>query len=136
MNASLKILIVDKNKRVGDFIKRELEKDHHQVFYAENAEILKQKIGESICFDLLIIDPDLPDSDVDELFVFISEKMPGIPVVFHAYNGDFNFDYYLTNVLAHIEKKGNSIDKIRKVVLQRAQLADLGCTVKKTITTI
>ncbi|MBU3914316.1 response regulator [bacterium] len=117
----MKILLVDKNRHVGSLIKRELDKDHHEVILAENAKNLMLILNTSKQFDLLIIDPDLPDMESGELFKSISQQIHGIPVIFHDYYGDFSQECGSLNVLAYVEKKGNSIDNIRSTIQQAHQ---------------
>jgi len=91
--------------------------DHHLVKLADcKAGILSQIQGKQH-FDVLIIDPDLPDMEITTLLKTLSENLPGIAVIIHAYLNDINWETKGLVILAHVEKKANSIDAIRKSIM-------------------
>jgi CheY-like chemotaxis protein len=114
----LKILIVDRSRRVREFMKRELEKDFHSVHLADSHSELIEKLKVIKDFNLLILDPDLPDAadTADAIMTVVSEKVPSTPVIIHTYLSEFHSVPKMKSIIAKIEKNGNSIDNIRKTI--------------------
>lgn len=79
---------------------------------------LLEYLQSSTGFDLIIIDPDMPDFESDALLMMIGDRMPGIAVIIHTYLSDFKWEGKKLAVWAQVEKKGNSIDSIRSIIKQ------------------
>lgn len=114
----MRILLVDRNKRVGVFIKRELEKDDHEVILVGTARALTGSLVKQKEFNLLIIDPDLPDSENSELSRIIRGNLSGIPVIVHTCLSEFVHEFNMLDIRANVEKRGNSADNIRSIIKQ------------------
>jgi len=110
------ILIADRNRRVREFLKREIEADGYWVRLARNGqEIINYLYGhESI--DLLILDLDQPDISVSGLFQKLENRIPSIPVVIHSFLSDYVQYPQMMNMNALVEKNGSSIDQLKKVI--------------------
>jgi hypothetical protein len=48
----------------------------------------------------------------------LGEKSPELPVVLHVFFNDHSKDYSHINVAAVVEKKGNSVEQLKQVVLE------------------
>ena len=84
------ILIADRNPRVRDFLKRELNTEGYQVNLARSLKEVLEKVYHGDSIDLLILDLDLPDTDGYGLIESISSRIPELPIVVHTYLSDFH----------------------------------------------
>ena len=112
----MKILIIDKNRHVREFLQRELEKDNHTVLLAENGKRVRELVNGSNPFDFIIIDPDLADMDYTRLFQIVSERAPESIVILHTYQQVNGLDHGNMLRIETIEKQGNSIDTIKQFI--------------------
>jgi DNA-binding NtrC family response regulator len=110
------ILIADRNPNVRAFLKREMMTEGYRVRLAKDSREVLKWVFSQAPLDLLILDPDLPDGEEVELFKQINDRIPQLPVVIHSFQGDYA-DYpeaLITTVF--VEKQGNSIEYLKKVV--------------------
>ena len=75
-----KILVVDNEKSMRDFLAIVLEKEDHQVSVAENGEVAVQRLEKEI-FDLVISDIKMPKVGGIELLKKVKEASPDTVVV-------------------------------------------------------
>jgi len=69
-------------------------------------------------FDLLILDPDLPDTDESSLLKKLGERIPALPVVVHSFLPE-NIEQRDGSVtVTFVEKRGSSIDHLKKIVAE------------------
>jgi DNA-binding NtrC family response regulator len=129
MNAKITILIADRNPHVRDFLKREMLSEGYQVRLAKSGREVLNHICGSEPVELLILDWDLPDSEeIAGLVEKINNRIPTLPVVIHSFSED---EHNQTNMLSNavfVEKRGNSIDYLRKIVselVSKSQLSSL-----------
>jgi DNA-binding NtrC family response regulator len=91
---------------------------------AEGYDIRLAKCGQEVLkwayllqfLDLIIMDLDLPDIDEQSLFSKLRDRIPVLPIVIHSFHSDgakssVNYDHAV-----FVEKRGNSIEKLKKVV--------------------
>ena len=69
-------------------------------------------------FDLLIIDPDLPDTDESFLLKKLGERIPHLPVVVHSFPSENNEQQDILTTVTFVEKRGSSIDHLKKIVAE------------------
>lgn len=120
-NLNFNILIADRNPRVREFLKREMMAEGCKVRLAENGkEVLKWAYHHDP-LDLLILDPDLPDTDESSLFEKLEDRIPILPVVIHTFLSDYGNNSAVLRAAAFVEKSGNSIERLKKVVLEVLQ---------------
>jgi len=112
----LTILIADRNPHVRDFLQRELTADGHRVRLAENGRQLIRLAAQLRPLDLIILDPDLPDSDTPGLLTELLGQTPPLPVVLHSCTPDYENTSARAIRLIFIEKKGNSIERLKQVI--------------------
>ncbi len=112
------LLIADRNPHVRDFLKREMAAAGYQVRLAENARQLIKWLFNNELIDLLILDPDLPDTDITSLFRKLRDRIPNLPIVIHTYISDYNDHPDVFQKTLFVEKEGNSIDHLKKVVFE------------------
>jgi len=120
------ILIADRNSRVRGFIKRELMSEGYDIRLATCGRDVLNWAYRLQPLDLIILDLDLPDIDQQSLFSTLQDRIPLLPIVIHS--------FYLLPIVIHsfypdgakidvdyepavfVEKGGNSIEKLKKVV--------------------
>ena len=116
MKQEVYILIADRNPHVREFIKREMMADGYRVRLAENGRQLLKWIYHNERLDLLIVDPDLPDIDVSSLLTKLQNRIPFLPVVVHTFLSDYSDHLDVFQSFPFVEKKGSSIEHLKKVV--------------------
>ncbi len=116
MKKNFKILIADRNRHVRKFLKRELMAEGYQVLLAENGlEVLKW-VYHHEPLDLLILDPNLPDTDESSLLKKLLDRIPTLPVVFHTFHSDYTNQPAFLGKATFVEKEGNSVEHLKRVV--------------------
>jgi len=115
------ILIADRNPHVREFLKREMMTDGYQVRLAENGRQLLKWVYRHEHLDLLIVDPDLPDIDVLSLVTKLRDRIPFLPVVVHTFLSDYSDHLDVLQSFPFVEKKGSSIEHLKKVVFDILQ---------------
>ena len=125
MKQEVYILIADRNPHVREFIKREMMADGYRVRLAENGRQLLKWIYHNERLDLLIVDPDLPDIDVSSLLTKLQDRIPFLPVVVHTFLSDYSDHLDVLQSFPFVEKKGSSIEHLKKVVFDILQKFDL-----------
>jgi CheY-like chemotaxis protein len=111
------ILIADRNPHVRRFLKRELEAEGYRIRLAESGvEVLKWAFHPDP-LDLIILDPDLPDTVAGQLMDKLKDRIPPIKVVIHAFLSDYAAPHDKLSANAFIEKGGNSSEALKKVIL-------------------
>jgi DNA-binding response OmpR family regulator len=110
------ILITERNPHVREFLKREIAAEGYAVLLAENGREMLKCVYRKEPVDLLILDPDLPDSDVLNILKELEDRVPKIPVIFHTFLPDFAQYSGIMKDAVFVEKKGNSILEIKQMV--------------------
>jgi len=113
---TLYIIVADRNRHVRDFLKRELEAESHAVQTACTLVDTITLILQDPHPDLLILDACLADPDTYLKFNRIINKFKFIPVILHTYDINSGIAKLRGCRVIPIEKKGNSIEKIKQVV--------------------
>ncbi len=118
MNENFTILIADRNRHVRSFLKREIMAEGYQIYLAKNAgEVLKWVYHREFV-DLVIIDPDLPGANETTIMDGLDKRIPPLPVVVHAFPSEHgNYSNWL-NTATFVEKQGDSIDLLKKIVFE------------------
>jgi DNA-binding NarL/FixJ family response regulator len=69
-------------------------------------------------FDLLILDPDLSDTDEAFLLKKLGERIPPVPIVVHSLMAKNNERQDGSATMAFVEKRGSSVDHLKKIVAE------------------
>ena len=118
MGKKFTILIADRNPRVREFLRREMMAEGYHVRLAKNGrEVLKWAYHHEPV-DLLILDPDLPDSGETAIVKKIEDRIPLLPVVIHTFASDCANNLALSGTVAFVEKNGSSIEGLKKTVFE------------------
>jgi DNA-binding response OmpR family regulator len=112
------ILIADRNPHVRKLLRREMRLEGYQVQLAKTGrEVINYTLQED-SFDLLILDPDLPDTDESSLLKKLRERIPPLPVVVHSFLSKNNEQPDVLTTVIFVEKRGSSIDHLKKIVAE------------------
>ena len=113
---NIHILITERNSRVREFLKREMEAEGYVVRLAENGREMLDHVYHPEPLDLIILDPDLPDANVPEILKLLKERIPRVTIVFHTYIADYEeYGKFLEDAV-FVEKQGNSIVGLKNVI--------------------
>jgi len=110
------ILIADRNRHVREFLKREMEAEGYRVRLAKSGREVLKLVYHHEPLDLLILDPDLPDADESSLLKKLQDRALNLPVVVHTFLTDYANNPAVLSMAAFVEKGGNSIERLKKVV--------------------
>jgi len=111
-----RLLIADRNPRIRNFLRREFATAGYVVRLAENGEQLLKILYARVPVDLLIIDPDFPDTDYAVLIATLREHEPQLPVVLHTLDPDMNSQRLHLSLMQWVEKNGCSVENLKKTV--------------------
>jgi len=110
------ILIADRNRNVRNFLQREMTAAGYRVRLAENArEVIKWTFHQDP-LDLIILDPDLPDSDDSSILDIVLDRIPAVPVIVHAHLSDYTCESNGRQNVVFVEKRGISVERLKQVV--------------------
>jgi DNA-binding NtrC family response regulator len=116
MKAQLTLLIADRNSRVRKLLQREMTAEGYQVRLAQNGrEVIKGAYAYEP-LDLIILDPDLPDSDALYLLKQLQDRIPKLPIVVHAFASDYCDQMTTSSDVVFVEKCGDSVERLKKVI--------------------
>lgn len=110
------ILIADRNPHVREFLRRELLAEGYRLKLAKNGREVLRLVYQPGPLDLLILDLDLPDMDGSEILDILQDRIPTLPVILHAFSPENGRRTTLPKAEAFVEKRGNSVDRLKKVV--------------------
>ncbi len=110
------ILIADRNSNVREFLKREMVKEGFRVIQAEKARDVIKMVYQYYPLDLVLLDPNLTDMEKSVLLKKIASRIPPLPVIVHAFDSDDTDYFSYLKQDAFVEKGGQSIEKLKKVV--------------------
>ena len=118
MKREFTILIADRNRHVREFLKRELTDEDYQVRLAKNGQEVLRWVYDKHPLDLLILDLDLPDGIEPSLLLKIKDRSPSLPIVLHGFSSDYADHPDVLGSSVFVEKRGNSVEQLKKVVLK------------------
>lgn len=118
MEKGFTILVADRNGHVREFLKREMMAEGYHVRLAKSGREVLELIYQPEPLDLLILDLDLPDVSESAILEKLNDRIPSLPVVVHTLLSDYANHPAIQNVSAFVEKEGNSIERLKKVVFE------------------
>ena len=117
MESEFYILILDRNRHVRTFLKRELERKGYRVLLPkDDFDLTNAKFIESH-LDLIVLDPELSDSRGVPIVETTLVSFPGVPIILHTLWQDKTYCSCHPSIIACIEKDGSSIDSIQQTIL-------------------
>ncbi|CCH47927.1 response regulator [Pseudodesulfovibrio piezophilus] len=106
-NADIKIIIVDRNPRMRDFLRREFAKRNFAIEGVSCVTELFFKLETAPLPHVVILDIDTSESSGRDLLHQMEKRFPQIPLILHTYLQDLPDDTTLYQVTAMVEKNGN-----------------------------
>jgi DNA-binding NtrC family response regulator len=116
-------LIADRNRHVREYIRREMMAEGYDILLAASGQEVLKRVYKPEPPDLLILDPDLSDSEGLPLLEKIEDRIPSLPVVIHGFSSDYRNGLGCSSVVAFVEKEANSIDRLKILVARLLQPA-------------
>jgi DNA-binding NtrC family response regulator len=116
MKPTVNILITERNSHVREFLKRELMGEGFFIHEADSGKEMLRKIYFKDPLDVLVLDPDLADTDIPEILGKINDRIPKLAVVFHTFPADYSQYAGTIDNAVFVEKQGNSVEKIKQVI--------------------
>lgn len=124
MGKAHEIIIVDRNPRIREFLRRELTATGYNVQVVKNRKAMLELVSNGMQIDLLILDPDFPCVDAVEMVRRMADRIPQMPVILHCVRGYDELAQYSGEYVVHIEKNGNSAELLKDAI--HAILAKIG----------
>ena len=118
MEKEFTILIADRNRHVRELLKREMRAEGYRVRLAKNGREVLEQVYRYEPLDLLILDLDLPDAGEVAVLESIEDRIPTLPVVVHTFLSDYANNRCVLGTAVFVEKKGSSIESLKKVVFE------------------
>ena len=116
MKAQLTLLIADRNSHVRKLLQREMTAEGYKVRLAQNGREVIKKAYAYEPLDLIILDPDLPDSDALYLIKQLQNRIPKLPIVVHTFACDYWDQMTTSSDVVFVEKCGDSVERLKKVI--------------------
>lgn len=98
----------------------------YKVLTAKDGKEITLHLKSEPSIDLLIIDPNLPDVNDWSILNVIEQQAPAMPVIIHTYISDYAKHTIRLGSFAFVEKRGNSIDSLKKVAAEVLKKTDSG----------
>ena len=118
MKRDITILIADRNPHVRQLLQREMTAAGYRVQLADTArEVIKWAYHREP-LDLVILDPDLPDADENQILHQLLNRIPALPVVVHTYASEYGNGSEDMEGLFFVEKRGCSVERLKQVVYE------------------
>ena len=116
MKREFTILIADRNRNVRNYLQREMASAGYRVHLAGNArEVIKWTFHHDP-LDLIILDPDLPDSNGSRILEDVLDRIPAVPVIVHTHLSEYKRDSNVMRKVVFVEKRGISVERLKQVV--------------------
>jgi DNA-binding NtrC family response regulator len=88
----------------------------YRVLLAKNTrEVIKWTFHHDL-LDLIVLDPDLPDSEDTRLLDDILDRIPALPVIVHTYRSEYGSNSLNMKSVVFVEKCGSSVEHLKRVV--------------------
>ncbi|WP_051249548.1 response regulator [Maridesulfovibrio zosterae] len=120
-STEVRILIVERNPRMRDFLRREFSRRNFILEDAGNVGELFSKLDSDIPVHLVVLSVNAPEGLDGELLQQLVTNYPHIPVILHSYLEELSDEPFLRKVAAMVEKSGNpeNLTRMVSVVLSR-----------------
>ncbi len=117
MSNHCKILIADRNRHVREFLRRELGAEGYQVEMARDGRELLNILDGDDPPHLLILDLETPYLDELEIWSFLKDRQPPLPLIIHTFLPEYPTQLTVPLAAAFLEKKGDT-DELKAVVAE------------------
>ena len=117
MDKPFTILLADRNRRVREFLQRELAAEGYCVQTAgDGREILMMLEGDPSP-DLLVLDLEMPFLSGAEILEWLRDRRAATPVVIHSFMTDGTNQAAIDGIAAFVEKSGDNIHRLKETIL-------------------
>jgi len=107
MEERFTILVADRNRRIRQFLMRELAAEGYRVLLAEDRNDLLRIIRRDDTLDLLILDDELLVPEESRILEQLGNRVPRLPLILHSYSKECVELSVAREAAALVEKKGN-----------------------------
>ena len=107
MEKRFTILVADRNRRIRQFLMRELAAEGYRVLLAEDKNDLLQIIRRDDTLDLLILDDELLVQEESRILEQLENRIPRLPLIVHSHSKECVEPSLAREAAALVEKKGN-----------------------------
>jgi DNA-binding NtrC family response regulator len=118
MEKTFTLLIADRNPHVRGYLKRELEAEGYRTLLAKRSQEIIDRVINRATLDLVILDPEFPDTDGLVLVEEIQDRLPTLPIVVHTFASEYPAYSAILSAGIFVEKEAGSIDRLKKIVCQ------------------
>jgi DNA-binding NtrC family response regulator len=101
------ILVAGRNRRIREFLMRELAAEGYRVLLAEDKNDLLRFIRRDDTLDLLILDDELLVPEESRILEQLGNRVPHLPLIVHSYSTECVEPGLAREAAALVEKKGN-----------------------------
>ncbi|OEU70273.1 MAG: hypothetical protein BA863_11780 [Desulfovibrio sp. S3730MH75] len=117
----VRIIIVERNPRMRDFLRREFSRRNFIVEDAGNGIELFSKLDSDTPTHLVVFAVNTPEGLDGGLLQQLVTNYPNVPVILHSYLEELSEDPFLQKVAAMVEKSGNpeNLTRMVSIVLSR-----------------
>jgi len=116
VKTALKILVAERNRHVREFLRRELFADYHEVILASRVADIHQAMRYHGPFDLIVLDPDLPELESLFLIRKLLHQINDTPVILHTCSSSADYSVFSGPRVSVVEKNGDSIERIQRII--------------------
>ncbi|MBW2617810.1 MAG: hypothetical protein JRC92_02905 [Deltaproteobacteria bacterium] len=116
MGAPLTLAVTDCNRRVRQFLRRELTAEGYLVEEVASEVGLWRVLSGQRPPALVILDPEISQGRAERLLVRLQTSHPELPMVIHSFASEESASFPLGPWRVFVEKGGNSIDRLKAVV--------------------
>ena len=107
METIFTILVADRNRRVRQFVGRELASRGYHVLLAENNSELASRVSRDDTLDLLIVDEETLKPDTFRILERLGNRVPPLPFILHSYSIECVESSLLESAARFVEKSGD-----------------------------
>ena len=107
MERRFTILVADRNRRIREFLMREITAEGYGVVLAEDNNDLLRIIRQDDTLDLLILDDELIVQDESRIVEQLGNRVPRLPLIVHSFSTECVEPSLTREAAALVEKKGN-----------------------------
>jgi DNA-binding response OmpR family regulator len=107
MERRLTILIADRNRRIRQFLMRELAVEGYRVLLAEDRNDLSRIIRRDDTLDLLILDDEMLVPEESRIVEQLRNRIPHVPLIVHSYSTECVEKSLAREAAALVQKKGD-----------------------------
>jgi CheY-like chemotaxis protein len=115
MEKRVRILVVDRNRNVREFLRREFESEGYEVRVAATGREFLSIVGEDGLLDLLILDPEVSLMNEVGMEDQLRGRLPPLPIVVHCHWEECVHRPIL-GVSSAFAERGKDVEGLKRVV--------------------